>query len=175
VNRARTAPTSHMPMKRNASDPTGPSDGDRSPPPAGGWADLPLGGAARASRGRDERFESILERALRERLARGLNDPRVQGLVSVVGVDLSPDRARATVRVSVLPIERGALTLAGLQSAVPHLVGFLRKATRLRTVPRLSFELDAATQRRAGIDEALRIARGETDAAEPPIDSEENP
>lgn len=129
-------------------------------PPPGGWADRPLGAEGRAPRGRDERFESILERALRDRLARGLNDPRVQGLVSVVGVDVSPDRTQATVRVSVLPLERGPLTLAGLRSAAPHLSAFLRSATRLRTVPRLSFELDAATLREAGITEALRVARG---------------
>ena len=162
-------------MNRNAPDRPGPSAGERPVPPPGGWADLPLGGGAKAPRGRDERFESILERALRERLARGLNDPRVQGLVSVVGVDLSPDRSQATVRVSVLPLERGPLSLAGLRSAVPHLVAFLRKATRLRTVPRLSFELDAATLREAGIAEALRVARGEAKPAEPPTDPQEKP
>jgi ribosome-binding factor A len=145
------------------------------PPPSGGWADLPLGAGARPQRGRDERFESILERALRDRLARGLNDPRVQGLVSVVGVDLAPDRSAATVRISVLPVDRGPLTLAGLRSAAPHFAAFLRKSTRLRTVPRLTFELDAATLREAGIAEALRIARGETDPAANPPQPEEKP
>jgi len=155
-----------------------PADRDRpgsTPPPAGGWADLPLGKGGAPPRGRDERFESILERALRDRIARGLNDPRVQGLVSVVGVDLSPDRAQATVRVSVLPLERGPLTVAGLRSAAPHLAAFLRKSTRLRTVPRLSFELDAATLREAGIAEALRAARGASGGGPPASVPEEKP
>lgn len=107
---------------------------------------------------------SLIARTLQERLARGLNDPRVQGMVSVLGVDLSPDRREATVRVSVMPADRGPLTLSGLRSAARHLGGVLREATRLRVVPRLRFELDETLKREAGVLAAL----GEIAAARPP-------
>jgi ribosome-binding factor A len=106
---------------------------------------------------------SLIARTLQERLARGLNDPRVQGMVSILGVDLSPDRREARVRVSVMPAHRGALTISGLRSAARHLGGVLREETRLRMVPRLRFELDESLKREAGVLAAL----GEIAAARP--------
>jgi len=62
----------------------------------------PGGGPSRAAQ-----VESLVSRVLRERLMRGINDPRVQGMVSVLGVDLTPDLLNARVRISVLPADRG--------------------------------------------------------------------
>ncbi|MDZ4753699.1 MAG: 30S ribosome-binding factor RbfA [Phycisphaerae bacterium] len=104
---------------------------------------------------------SLISRVLRERLLRGLNDPRVQGMVSVVGVDLSPDMTFARVRISVLPADRGRLTLSGIVSATRHLEAAVRKATRLRRVPRLSFELDDSMKREAAFMSALKEANAE--------------
>jgi ribosome-binding factor A len=91
-------------------------------------------------------------------------------MVSILGVELSPDRREATVRISVMPADRGALTLSGLRSAARHLGGVLREATRLRMVPRLRFELDESLKREAGLLAAL----GEIAATRPaePTDGE---
>lgn len=107
---------------------------------------------------------TLIARVLQERLARGLNDPRVQGMVSIVGVDCTADLATAHVRVSVLPAERGRLTLSGLRSATRHLEGVVRKATRLRKVPRLLFDIDDSMKREAALSESLNSARPTTDA-----------
>lgn len=115
--------------------------------------------AARAGSARPTRtaqVESLLARVLRERLARGLNDPRVQGMVSVTGVDLSGDMANATVRVTVLPADRERLTLSGLRSATRHLEALVRKATRLRRVPKLSFEIDERLKRESAVRTAIQ-------------------
>ena len=98
-------------------------------------------------------------------LARGLNDPRVQGMVSITEVVLTPDLAEARVRVSVLPEDRASLTLSGLRAAA----GFLRRRvmdeTRIGRVPRIEFELDVRLKREAALDAALR-AEGAGDRSE---------
>lgn len=97
-----------------------------------------------------------VRRALQAELARGLNDPRVQGMVSITEVVLTPDLAEARVRVSVLPEDRASLTLSGLRAAA----GFLRRRvmdeTRIGRVPRIEFELDARLKREAALEAALR-------------------
>jgi ribosome-binding factor A len=101
---------------------------------------------------------ALIARVLRERIARGLNDPRVQGMVSILGVECTADFATAHVRVSVLPADRARLTLSGLRSATRHLEGVVRKATRLRRVPSLQFEIDDSIKREAALTESLHAA-----------------
>lgn len=122
-----------------------------------------MGGFGGGSTHRVAQVSTLIARVLQERLARGLNDPRVQGMVSIVGVDCTPDLATAHVRVSVLPAERSRLTLSGLRSATRHLEGIVRKATRLRKVPRLVFDIDDSMKREAALTESLSSARGTTE------------
>jgi ribosome-binding factor A len=108
---------------------------------------------------RPEQIASLLRRRLQEALMRGLNDPRVRGLVTITDVSVSPDLSEARCGVSVLPAEHGPLTLAGLQSAAPHLARRVTDGLRLRRLPRFRFELD----------ESLKAP-----VAEPPESSEAN-
>ena len=62
-------------------------------------------------------IESVLRRSVQDILSRGLNDPRVRGLVSVTKVDVSPDYAEAIVWCSVLPEEHGQLSIKGIEHA----------------------------------------------------------
>lgn len=113
-------------------------------------------GPARAPSDRPAQIATEIRRALQTELSRGLNDPRVQGLVSVTEVELSPDFSTARVRVSVMPEDRASLTLSGLRAGA----GFLRRRvideTRLSRVPRLEFELDDRIKRQAALDAAIR-------------------
>jgi len=90
---------------------------------------------------RPAQVASVLQRALQERITRGLADPRLQGMVSVQEVSVSPDLLHARVSVSVLPSDRGPLSIAALRSAAGFLRSSLRDATTLRRVPELVFEL----------------------------------
>ncbi len=101
---------------------------------------------------------SLIARVLQDRLARGLNDPRVQGMVSVLGVECTPDLVSAQVRISVLPADRAKLAISGIRSATRHLEGVIRKATRLRKVPRLHFLLDDSLKREAALEQSLRAS-----------------
>jgi ribosome-binding factor A len=76
-----------------------------------------------------------------------LKDPRI-GLVTVTGVDVSPDLREGVVYVSVLGNERKRqATLAGLQSAHGLLQARLARELKLKRTPQLSFEYDPTVER----------------------------
>jgi ribosome-binding factor A len=100
-----------------------------------------------------QRTEKMQKRA-REVLGEAidsLKDPRV-GFTTVTAVRVSPDLRRTRVYVSVLGSEEErSATMAGLQSAVPHLRAELGRQIRLKYLPELIFELDT------GAEEAERV------------------
>ncbi|MBX3354753.1 MAG: 30S ribosome-binding factor RbfA [Phycisphaeraceae bacterium] len=110
---------------------------------------------------RQGHLEARLRRALQTILARGLHDPRFRGLVSVTEVDLSPDQARASVGISVLPSEHGPLTVAALRHAAPHLAAEVGQMVRSRRLPQLDFQLDDRLKKQAALDAALNSTKGE--------------
>lgn len=118
---------------------------------------------------RDPRRPDRVAEAVREEiatiLAEGVKDPRVTGLVTVTGVDMSRDLASATVFVSVYADEGArAETLAGLQAVAPQLRSRVGRALRLRLAPDITFRLDESVARAARIESLLNSAR----AAAPP-------
>jgi ribosome-binding factor A len=125
-----------------------------------------------------EQIESVLHRAVQEIFSRGLNDPRVRGLLSVTDVAVSSDLADATIKVSVMPAEHAELSLHGIRHAAPHIRTLVGRAVRLRRMPRLSFKLDDSLKKEAQViaaindarrrDEALKTADHSAKRAEPP-------
>ena len=78
---------------------------------------------------------------------RDLKDPRI-GLVTVTGVQVTPDLREATVFVSVLGGEKvRKATLAGLASAHGVLQARINRELSLRRTPTLAFEYDDAVER----------------------------
>jgi ribosome-binding factor A len=104
---------------------------------------------------------SIIRRAEQERLARGLNDPRIRGLISVTKVQVSDDLVDARVFVSVLPEEAQTLTMHGLRHAAGHLQGQIAPLLQMRRAPRLTFRLDESLKRLARVDAVLAHVREE--------------
>ncbi len=114
---------------------------------------------------RTHRVADLLRAELSDLLLRSVHDPRIR-LVSVTGLEVSPDLRHAVVKVSVLGSdeEREATV-----EALRHARGFLRSelAHRLRTMrvtPELVFELDRGaehSQRIADLLESLN-ARDES-------------
>lgn len=89
-----------------------------------------------------------------------LSDPRINGLVTVTGVRVSPDLAHATVYYSLLA---GEDAREGLQSAAGRLQGVVGAQTRLRRTPRLHFEPDPVVEHASRIDAALREVKAVDD------------
>jgi len=109
---------------------------------------------------RAKQVASVLERAIKEVLARGLDDPRAKGLITVTGVDLTKDMREATVRVSVLPAENAELVMHALTHASRHLRHEVSERVDLRTVPTFRFRLDESLKRQAEVLDALaQVAR----------------
>jgi ribosome-binding factor A len=104
---------------------------------------------------RKQQVESLLKRTISELLVRKVSDPRIEGMVSVTSVDVSPDLSQATVRVSILPSKHEKTTVAGLNHAASYIHGLVRKAVSLRTVPHLTFRLDSELKRQAAVIEAI--------------------
>jgi ribosome-binding factor A len=76
-----------------------------------------------------------------------LKDPRI-GLVTVTGVQVTPDLREARVYVSVLGSEkRRRATLAGLESAHGVLQARINRELDLRRTPTLAFAYDDAVER----------------------------
>ncbi len=113
---------------------------------------------------RDSRRPDRVAEAVREEianiLAEGVKDPRVTGLVTVTGVNMSRDLASATVFVSVYGDDRArAETLAGLQAVAPQLRSRVGRALRLRLAPEITFRLDETVARAARIESLLQSVR----------------
>jgi ribosome-binding factor A len=115
--------------------------------------------------GRTRKVESQLKEITGEEVA-SLSDPRIQGLVTVTGVRVSPDLAHATVFYSVLAGEDEMAANEGLQSAAGRIQAAVGAQMRLKRTPRLHFEPDPVVERAARIEAALREVRSDEDAHE---------
>ena len=85
-----------------------------------------------------------------------LKDPRI-GMVTITGVDVTPDYAHATVRFSLLV---GDTTEC--EAALNEAAGFVRnglfKRLQIHTVPTLHFQFDRTTERAAELSELIQRA-----------------
>lgn len=114
----------------------------------------------------NRRADRVAE-AIREEVARflteGVKDPRIVGLVTVTGVDVTRDLRHARVYVSVMGSEaERASTLEGLASVAAHLRPLIARTLRLRAAPEIEFRLDKSLERAARIESLLSQVRERT-------------
>jgi ribosome-binding factor A len=97
--------------------------------------------------GRAPRVAEQVHHELAELIRAEVKDPRV-GLVTVTGVELTPDYAYATVYYSVLPDDEQTLaeTQAGLKRAAGFLRSQLGRRVRIHTTPELRFVHDRSIE-----------------------------
>ncbi len=107
---------------------------------------------------RTEQVSSVLREEIQRVLDRGLNDPRVGGLLTVTSVRVAPDFKSAVVRVSVMPEDRQELALHGLRSAAGHVRSQVGRRLPGRQVPALGFELDESLKKQARVFQAISEA-----------------
>ncbi len=112
--------------------------------------------------GRTRKVESQLKEIVGEEVA-ALSDPRIQGLVTVTAVRVSPDLAQATVFYSVLAGVDAEEAQEGLASAAGRIQAAVGTQTRLKRTPRLRFEPDPVIEQVARIENALREVRSVDD------------
>ena len=79
---------------------------------------------------------------------RELKDPRIQGMLTVVNVDVSSDASFAKVYVSAMEgIETAKLAVKGLTSATGYIRREVGKRLHLRKTPELKFIADDSIER----------------------------
>lgn len=98
--------------------------------------------------GRGVRVAEQVHHELAEMIRGEVKDPGV-GMVTITGVELTPDYAYATVHFTVLPGDEQSIasTLAGLRRAAGFLRSQLGRRVRIHTTPELRFVHDISTER----------------------------
>lgn len=107
---------------------------------------------------RSLRIADQIQRDVSE-LIRDLKDPRV-GMVTVTGVDITPDYAHATVRFSLL-VGQPEDSQAALNEAAGFIRNGLFKRLQIHTVPTLHFQFDRTTVRAAELNALIRQANAQ--------------
>ena len=97
---------------------------------------------------RDARIADQIQRELAEVVRTELRDPRVGGLVTLTGVELTRDKSHAKVFFTVLGAPSDAEeALHGLQRAAGFLRSQLAHRLSTRSVPELHFRYDESVER----------------------------
>ena len=87
---------------------------------------------------------------------RELKDPRVQGLISIVRVDVSSDLSYCTVYISAMEgMEHAKQATQGLKSASGYIRRELCQRLRLRHVPEMHFKATDSIEYSANISKIL--------------------
>jgi ribosome-binding factor A len=76
-------------------------------------------------------------------------------LITVTGIDLSPDMGRATILVTVFPEDKVKGALDFLNRKRDDVRIHLKQNSKLRRLPRISFAIDEGEKNRQRIDELL--------------------
>lgn len=103
------------------------------------------------------RVNSIIREVLAEAVER-MSDSRLE-MVSITGVDTSPDLRSAKVYVDVLGSEAHEPALEALRRAAPRLQRAIAAEVRMKYTPTLEFEIDPAITSGERIDAILRSIR----------------
>ena len=119
---------------------------------------------------RPDRVAEAIREEVATFLSHDVKDPRVVGLVTVTGVDVSRDLRVATVFVSIYGSEaERAATADGLASVASHLRARIGRSLRLRLAPEIVFKPDESIARAARIETLLSQLK---DAPNPSVEDD---
>jgi ribosome-binding factor A len=105
---------------------------------------------------RPDRVAEAIRAEVATFLSQDVKDPRIVGLVTVTGVDVTRDLRSAKVFVSILGSEtERTATFEGLASVAGHLRSRIGRALRLRLAPEITFKQDESIARAARIESLL--------------------
>jgi ribosome-binding factor A len=109
---------------------------------------------------RPERVAEAIREEVAMFLADDVKDPRIRGLVTVTGAEVTRDLRHAKVFVTVMGSEaEQAATFEGLESVAHHLRARIGRALRLRVAPEIEFKKDSSVAYAARIETLLDKVR----------------
>ncbi len=112
---------------------------------------------------RGEKIRKALIREISDVIRNGLKDPRIEGIISVTDIELSPDYRYAKVYISVFgDDEKKQTVMEALEDAAFAIRKEVGKRIRTRHIPELTFFLDKSLEKGKRITDLLdKISRGE--------------
>ena len=114
---------------------------------------------------RTERIQELIREELSELIMRELRDPRLDGLISLTRVEVSPDLSNARIFVSVMSETTSPQDVVkALQAASGYLHKELVHRLEMRKVPFLNFRLDTSIAEGAAVLAQIDEARREDDS-----------
>jgi ribosome-binding factor A len=132
------------------------------------------------SKRRPLQVAATIQRELQNRLARGLNDPRIKGLITITKVEMTEDLSIAKIYVTVMPEEHENITMHGIRAATKKLRRDVADRIRIKDMPRFEFIVDRGLREQQKIMELLnrdrveREAREQSQTADPAPSSEDS-
>ncbi|MBK8013801.1 MAG: 30S ribosome-binding factor RbfA [Deltaproteobacteria bacterium] len=138
----------------------------------------------RGAGGRPVQVGELVRQTLSEVLHEGhIKDPRLEraSLVTITGVDMSPDLKLARCFVSIFPDDKATIedVLDGLGSASNEMKRMLSARTGLRFTPHLRFDYDGSIANGARMEALLRDVveqdRGQHPQQDPNLNPNPNP
>ena len=109
--------------------------------------------------GRAQKVGDQIQRELSSILHLELRDPRV-GMITLTGVEVSPDCAHATVFFTCLDASHVPAAIEGLRRAGGFLRTQLAKRIKLYTAPELRFAYDESIERGAHLSKLIDSVTG---------------
>jgi ribosome-binding factor A len=93
---------------------------------------------------RQQKIARVIRESVSDTIANRLNDPRIDGFVSVTDVDVSPDLRNAEVGLSIMASTENAIkrTFAAIEHARSHIQALLGERMTSKYCPRLHFHED---------------------------------
>jgi len=110
---------------------------------------------------RGQRIADMIRQEIANLIIHGdIKDPRVEGLITVTRVEMTPDMKLARVFVSILKDDHDRETvLKGLKNASGYMKAQIAHHLKLRHTPSLQFKLDDSLDYSDKIDQLLKESK----------------
>ena len=130
---------------------------------------------------RQGRLGEEIRRIISEMLIHGVKDPRLSGMISLTGVEVTSDGSYATCFVSILGLNQNQEerqkeaedVLAGLNSAKGLFKREIGRQIKLRHIPELIFKIDESLEYGRHISEIIGMLGIENYQSDEEVDDEE--
>lgn len=101
-----------------------------------------------------ERLKEVLRTHAAEFLAREAGG---QSLITVTHADLSSDKKRAIIYITVLPENKEEAAVGFANRQIADFKSFLKERVRMHRIPHIDFAIDTGEKNRQRIDELSRM------------------
>ena len=119
---------------------------------------------------RTDRVNEQLREEISALLARQINDPRLNGVISITRVITSGDLRSARVFISVMGREKTKkAALEGIQSAATFLRRELRDRINMRHTPFMTYELDGSLEEADKVLRLMNQVKADEPGSESPV------